>query len=76
MIKALALLFERPLAQHAIRLAAAARAAEENFLQMGRARASAAAQLVAATPTGLARAWRAVPVVKFSGQRCPNVEAG
>jgi hypothetical protein len=30
MIKALALLFERPLAQHAIRLAAAARAAEEN----------------------------------------------
>jgi hypothetical protein len=75
MIKALALLFERPLAQHAIRLAAAARAAEENFLQMGRARA-AAAQLAAATPTGLARAWRAVPAVKFFGQRCPNVEAG
>jgi hypothetical protein len=33
MIKALALLFERPLAQHTIRLAAAARAAEKNLLQ-------------------------------------------
>jgi hypothetical protein len=35
MIKALALLFERPLAQHTIRLAAAARAAEKNFLEPG-----------------------------------------
>ena len=33
MIKALALLFERPLAQHTIRLAAAARAAEKNLPQ-------------------------------------------
>src|ERR1700730_3794856 len=33
MIKALALLFKRPLAQHTIRLAAAARAAEKNLPQ-------------------------------------------